>query len=362
MWDVSERFLSAIRYPHKIRTTATIATPGGDPVTLNVKAGTVRVESMSNIRRRGNITLEGDSADFELVATPGAVITINHGIVFGNSEELIPVFTGEAVDPRQGFGEGTIDVSLADLGQRVARNKFTTAYVPASSTTRLDAVETVAAGAFDTLTVATTATDAGTVGAGRLWAENRWDAIRDLTTDGGSEAFFLPDGSFTIRNQPTLTDRFVWTVNAGNAGVLKTATRTRPTSQLFNTVIVRPSSTNGSQTWAPQTVTVAADDPRHPDLIGSAPYFLDSPTITTAADAAAAGQRKLNQLTGTLETLQLTAVANPALECGDVVRVITPTLNIEPGRSFQHFIESIALDLASGGMTLTTRSQVVVDG
>jgi hypothetical protein len=143
MWDVSERFLSAIRYPHKTRTTVTVTPPGGDAVTLNVKSGTVRVESTSNIRRRGNLTLEGDSADFETVATPGAVITINHGIVFGNSEELIPVFTGEIVDPRQGFGEGTIDVSLADLGQRVARNKFTTAYVPGSSTTRLDAIETV---------------------------------------------------------------------------------------------------------------------------------------------------------------------------------------------------------------------------
>ena len=361
MWDVSDRFLTAIRNPHKTRTTATITTPGGDPTTINVKAGVVTVQSSSNIRRRGNVTLEGDSAHFELLATPGAQLTINHGVVYGNSDELIPVFTGEIVDPRQVFGDGTITTILADLGQRVARNRFTTAYQPSGATTRLAAIEAVAEGAFDTLDVTPTATDAGTVGAGKLWAENRWDAIRDLTADGGSEAFFYPDGSFIIRNQPTVSDRFVWTVNAGNGGVLKSAARFRPTSQLFNTVIVRPIATDGSQPWTEQTVTVPVDDPRHPTFIGTAPYFLNSPTILTATEAIAAGQRKLDQLTAAVETLQLDAVANPALECGDVVRVITPNLNIEPGRAFQHYVESISLDVGSGGMSLATRSQVVVD-
>jgi hypothetical protein len=362
MWTVSERFLTAIRNPHKTRTTATITTPGGTPTTVNVKAGVVTVQASSNIRRRGNVTLEGDSSDFELLATPGAQLTIEHGVVYGNSDELIPVFTGEVVDPRQVFGDGTITVILADLGQRVARNRFTTAYQPGGATTRLSAIQSVAEGAFDTLDVTTTATDTGTVGDGKLWAENRWDAIRDLTADGGSEAFFYPDGTFIIRNQPTPSDRPVWTVNAGSGGVLKSAARFRPTSQLFNTVIVRPAATDGSQTWSEQTVTVPVGDPRHPSLIGTAPYFLNSTTILSAADAVIAGQQKLDQLTGMVETLELASVANPALECGDVVRVITPNLNLEPGRAFQHYVESISLDLGSGGMSLGTRSQVVVDG
>jgi len=50
------------------------------------------------------------------------------------------------------------------------------------------------------------------------------------------------------------------------------------------------------------------------------------------------------------------------LEAGDVIRVITPNLNLEPGRAFQHFIDSLAIDLASGSMSLNTRSQVIVDG
>jgi hypothetical protein len=107
---------------------------------------------------------------------------------------------------------------------------------------------------------------------------------------------------------------------------------------------------------------VAADDPRHPDLIGTAPFFINSPTITTAAGAIAAGQRKLTQLSGTLETLNIDSIANPALEAGDVIRVFTPNLNLEPGRAFQHFIDSLTLDLASGSMSLNTRSQVIVDG
>jgi len=362
MWAVSDRFLNAIRYPHKTRTTVTVTPPGGDALTVNLKAGVVTVQANSNVRRRGNLTLEGNSATFEVLATPGAVVNIQHGLLFGNTSELIPVFTGEVVDPRQVFGNGTITVILADFGQRVARNRFTTAYQPAGATTRLSAISTVASGAFDTLDVTTTATDTGTVGAGKLWAENRWDAIRDLTTDGGSEAFFLPDGTFLIRNQPSTSDRSVWRVNAGDGGVVTDVARLRPTSQLFNQVIVRPTATDGSQTWTEQTVTVPANDPRHPDFIGSAPYFLNSPTILTAADALIAGQKKLDQLTGMIETLDLRAVANPALECGDVVRVITPNLNLETGRTFQHYVESISLDLVSGAMSLGTRSQVVVDG
>lgn len=362
MWDVSERFLTALRSPHQLRTVATVTPPGGDPTTLNVTRGRITAKANSNIRRRGSLTLEGDSAVFDLLATPGAVVEIQHGIVFGNSEELVPVFTGELSSPAQPFGDGSIVVSLADFGRRVARNSFTSPYQPTATTGRLSAIEAVASAAFSSLTVTTTATDTGTVGAGRLWVERRWDAITDLARDAGAEAFFLPDGTFLVRNLPSTSDRPVWTVNAGASGVLEGGTRTRDTDQLYNTVIVRPTATDGSQTWSPQTVTVPVGDPRHPDLIGVAPYFLDSPTITTAGEALAAGQRQLDRLSGALESLRLDAVANPALECGDVVRAITPNLNLEPGRAFQHFIDALSIDLVTGSMTLDTRSQVVTNG
>ena len=200
MWDVTERFLSALRNPHKTTTVATVTPPGGDAVTVNVKAGVVTVQAKSNVRRRGSLTLEGNSAVFEAVATPGAVLSIQHGLSYGNTTELIPLFTGEIVDPRQVFGDGTITLVCADFGQRVARNRFTTAYAPSGSTLRLQAIEDVVSDAFDALDVTVTATDTATVGTGRLWAENRWDAVRDLTSDGGSEAFFLPDGSLLIRD------------------------------------------------------------------------------------------------------------------------------------------------------------------
>ena len=361
MWTVSPRFLEALRYPHKTVTTCTITPPGGAATTVKVKAGTITVNSKSHVRRQGTVTLEGNSTVFELIATPGATFTIQHGLAFGNSTELIPVFTGEVANPRQEFGDGTITVTLADFGTRVSRNKFPTPYQPAGVTTRVAAISAVATGAITGLSVSTTATDTGTVGDGKLWAENRWDAIRDLTTDAEAEAFFYPDGSFLIRDIPTLTDSPVWIVNAGDGGVLKGAARFRPTNELVNRVTVRPSATDGSQTWAPQSANLADADLRSADRIGVAPVFVDSPTITTAAGALLVAQTKLNQITGMVETLQIDSVANPALECGDVIRVITPNLNREAGRVFQHFIESLSLNLSSGSMFLTTRSQVDVN-
>lgn len=361
MWDVTDRFLSAIRNPHKTHTVVSVTTPNGEPTVVKLKAGGITVQSASNIRRRGTLTLEGNSSTFELLATAGAVVEVTHGLVYGNSSELIPVFTGEVIDPRQVFGDGTIRVTVADLAQRVSRNRFAAAYQPAAGTTRVAAISAVASGAFNSLDVEITAADAGTVGAGRLWAENRWDAIRDLGVDAGAESFFRPDGSFLIRDQPTIADNPVWTVNAGDGGVLKSGARTRPTSDFYNTVVVRPTATDGSQTWTEQTVTVPDGDPRHPDLVGTSPFYLTSPTITSAEGAISAGLRKLSRLSGLVESLQLDAVANPALEAGDVVRVITPNLNLEAGRTFQHFIDALSLDLATGGMSLSTRSQVVVD-
>jgi hypothetical protein len=64
---------------------------------------------------------------------------------------------------------------------------------------------------------------------------------------------------------------------------------------------------------------------------------------------------------GTVETLAITSIANPALEANDSLRVITPRLNNEPAKIFQHFIDSYSLNLMTGDMNMATRSQVVTD-
>jgi hypothetical protein len=362
VWTVSERFLEALRAPHTLRTLVTVTPPGGVATTLEVLSGSVSASASSRVRRTGSLVVYGDQAMFELVSTPGAVVRVTHGLAFGSSVELVPVLTGELSSPAQQVGVGRISLRLVDFGQRVARCRFTVPYAPLDSLTRPAVMSAVVTAAVPGVTVSNTSADVGTVGAGRIWNENRWDVVTDLALDGGTEAFFQADGSFLIRNAPTITDLPVWTVNAGEGGVLISATRERPLDRLYNTVIVQPASTNGSQTWTQQTVAVTDPaSPLHPDKVGVVPYYYKSPTATTAAEAVLAGQRLLERVTGLQETLSLDSISNPALDVNDVVQIITPRTGVDVPEILNHFIDSLDLDLVSGSMRLSTRSLGVDD-
>lgn len=360
MWSVSERFLDAIRGPHKTLTVLTVTPPGGDAVSLDVKAASYSVDGSSRTRRTANLVVFGDAATFALVSTPGAVFRLSYGILFGNSSEIVPVLTGEATVLSQDFADGTVKFSLADFGSWLARNRFITPYQPSAGSSRVDVIEDVvsSAGITGLGPVVNVSSDVGVLGGGRLWESDRWDVISDLTTDGVTQAYFTPDGGFVIADAPTSDDVPVWTVNSGTSGVLKSATRDRPLDRLYNTVVVRPSSTEGDQGWGQQVVQLSGGD-RDPARIGVVPYFWNSPTVSTAAGALAAGRRILDRVTGTAETLLVTAVANVALEANDVIRVVTPQMNLDPPLIFRHFVDSFSVNLMDGSMSINTRGMGV---
>lgn len=363
MWAVSEQFLQALKAPHKISSILTVTVPGGTPVTVPIKAGNIQVDSGARIRRRGSLTLRGDSSIYELVATPGAVFNISHGLVMGNVTELVPVFSGEATQPAQSFGDGEISLTLADNANWLARTRFVTPYAPLPTTTRVAAIAAVVTTARPGTPVVNESNDSGTIGSAQVWSEGPLDVVADLTRDGGTEAYFRPDGVFVIRDQRTTLTPAVWTINSGSNGTLTAVERTRDSDRLYNMVVVRPSAADNSQKWVQQIAQVT--DPNHPRYngkIGDAPYFWSSPTAKTAGAALTAARTILDRVLGTTETLALGSIANPALEANDVIRVITPPINTEPAQVFQHFIDSFSFDLASGAMSMNTRSQAVTDG
>lgn len=363
MWPVSDRFLTALKAPHKYKTVCTITVPGGEPVEVDVEAGTLQVDASSRVRRRVNgFRITGDSTVYDLAATPGAIFAITHGLSFGASDELPPVFYGEAQTPAQEFGDGKISLSLVDLGNWLARCRFLTPYAPVAGTSRVDAITQVVEDAIPGIIVSNVSSDTGVIGSAQVWTEGPLDVISDLTRDGSTDGYFLPDGTFTIRDKPTTSTAPVWTASSGDGGVLIAASRARPTDRLYNTVVVRPSAADGSQTWAQQVAQVTdTTHPRHPDKIGVVPYFYASPSASTAAVALNIATLTLDRVLGTTETLSLESIANPALEASDSIRAITPRLNNEPARIFQHFIDSFSLSLTTGDMTLQTRSQIATD-
>lgn len=361
MWPITDRFVEALKSPHRYKTTVTVTVPDGDPEEVPITAGTLQVNAASRIRRRiSPITLTGDTDTFELVATPGAIFSIEHGIVYGSSEELVPVFYGEAVSGSQKFGDGTITLTLADYGDTLAACKFATPYAPTAATTRVAAIEAAVTAAIPSVTVSNLSSDTGTIGSAQVWVDHPADVVSQLTRDGGTEAYFGPDGVFYIRDLPTSATPYVWSAGSGAGGVLIAAERTRPLDRFYNRVVVRPSA--ASQTWTEQVATITdTASPIHSSKIGTRTYLHVSPTVTTAAEALVVAAQLLDRFEGLTETLSLTSIANPALEANDSIRVVTPQINAVPAAIFQHFIDSFSLSLTSGDMTMATRSQVVTD-
>jgi hypothetical protein len=358
MWPVSDQFQEAVAQPHTLATQVTVQLPGQRPTVLRLTAGTVTCDRTQRIRRTGQFTVVGDDTVFQALSTPGAVVACTHGLVWaGDDRELIPMIVGELSSAARQLGDGVIAVAVADLWQRVARSNYLVAYTPNPAAKRVDEISAAVRAAVPGTVVTNQSTDLGTVGVQQAWT-SRADMIASFATDGGTEAFFAPDGSFVIRDQPAITDTPVWLFKGGTGGTITSLNRSRPLDQLFNTVIVQPASIDGSQPWT-QVVAQITDpaNPRRPAVIGVAPYVWTAPTILTVDEATRVASQILTRVQGTTETLQIEAVANPALEGGDVIRALSPEAGAAP---IIHFIDGTTVDLVTGGQSVSTRSNTEV--
>ncbi len=360
MQAVSQDFLNAIPAPHGIATTITCTVPGGQPVTLNLVSGSVQVSGSQLIRRQGqSLAVAGGSAVYDLVTTPGALISISHGITWSwRGPELVPVLLGELTDAAQKLGDGLVVFNVADLWQTVIERSFATAYSPDPLTARTTEMKNQVQAAVPGATVTDTSGNTDIVFTIQAWT-SRADLIAQLATDTGLEVFFTPDGNFVIRKEAKPTDTPVWSVqpadSTGAGGNLLSLARAVPLTSLYNLVTVVPGNSGGAQVWGPQTVQITdTTNPRHSSKIGVRPYTYAALSVQSAAQALATATTILSRTTGSTETLQLGVLSNCALEAGDVISV---TNIVDTGRvTVQHLIDSYTLDLVTGAMTVATRS------
>lgn len=351
MWTVSALFLQALTLSPNYQTVFTYTVPGGSPVTANVESGPIAVDSQQNIRRQGqSVVITGDSTVYAAVMIPGTIVKISHGVRYNNFNELVPVFHGEVTSGQQDLGGQTITLDLSDPSNLLTL-PFISTFAPAAGTRRSQVIANAITTAIPGTTVRNTSSDLGLVGA-LNWTTNPMDVVNTLQKDIGAECFFMPDGSYVIRDLPVLDAPPVWSTNQAES-----AQRTRPMDQMFNTVVVQPGATDGTQTWTQQVVSITdTSSPLHSSKIGVRAYIYQDNTSISSQQAHAGGLAILNRFMGSSESLNLGLLVNPALEGSDVIGVIVPGINNEPAQSFRHFIDSFSLDLATGSMTLATRT------
>jgi hypothetical protein len=188
---------------------------------------------------------------------------------------------------------------------------------------------------------------------------DRDTAINTLATDGGFDAYFDREGRILLENVKTSDDAVVWTATAGDGGVLVTAETGLDVQRLYNTVVVKPSATDNSQTWTAQVASLTTGDRAPANLGVTIPYFLASPTISNTAAALKVAQQLLGKVTGTPETLQADMIGNPALDEGDVIEVLIPGDDLAGTAAtlWRYYVDTITWDLVSGGMTVKARNE-----
>lgn len=371
MYKVSSDFLPSLRRTHQISARATLTAPDGSTIDLSVESGTVDATYQKGTRRTANLTVNAVSVangavaaspqDIEsLLKDPGTTVTVYAGV--GTSAldmEEVPMITGRPSDVSWRTGDGVIDFSITDKWWRVAQGRFTNGWTPTAGTKRVAAVGSLMYEVAGDSETQVNATDTGSIQSQGDWGENRDAAIGTLCTDGGFDAYFDRLGRIVIEDSKTSHALSVWTVNAGDGGVLVSAETGTEETRLYNTVVVKPSSTDDSQKWSPQ-MSQLTTGPRAPKNLGVViPYFIASPTASNAAAAKVIADTRLDAVTGSAETLQITAIGNPALDEGDVIDVLIPG-DETTGTSatlWHYYVDSISFDLVSGAMTVKARNE-----
>lgn len=350
MYSVSSRFLAALTESHTPVSQVTLLRADGRVESLEITGGSVTVDRGQAIRRTCSVTIVDTSliprTAADKLATYGSRLRISRGVQFADgSSELAPlgVFRLDGVDGD--VGEGPVTLAGKGLEAIVADDKFTSPY--RVSGTAVGAVTALIQRSIPDAAVVNRATDAP-IGP-RTWdvEGDPWAAVQECAAAIGAECYADADGVFIVSELPDLLAVApAWTVAAGEGGAYIRASRGMSSDGVNNGWLARGENTETGT--APVSALVTDDDPTSPTYwagpFGHRPAFYTSSTLTSVGAATSAATLKLRASRAPNATGDLSSLPNPALEPGDVLRVIYPD-----GTGELHQIQSFSVPLDEGG-------------
>lgn len=359
MWPVSQNFLTAITGPHAV-TNRVELWYGGTKVVPSMKVVSGSISgSRSMVRRTLSLTVTADTKAerrdlWEQVSLPGAEVRAFRGVRFldGTVEEVpLGVFLTRqpSIDERSGVIEFG---SCPDRMQRVIDYTFETPRTSSAGMTYPQQVQQLLGEAVTGLQfTANVGTSAGAVPSA-VWESDRAGAVRQLSTSVAAETWFGPSGAAVMGRVKTLSDQADWKLYPGS-GALVEASSQIDWDAAYNVVVARGDRLDGG----PAVFGVARDtNPASPTYwrgpMGPKPRQYASPLLTSNAMCVLAAQSLLAKSTGARKSIDLTAVANPALDVGDRIDAILP----QSGWSERHIVDTFSIDLTSAAMTVTSRA------
>lgn len=371
MRAVSARFLDTLTGSHLAVFRATVCstfqtgtTPTG--TTIAITGGDVKSSSTAAIRSTLNLTTTQSwpMSATDLLAPYGNEIYVERGIQYGNGQrEFVGLGYFRIDTPEQDEApDGEITISGSDRMAGIVDARFLAPRQFASTLTNGQLVQTLITEVYPSATIAwdDTAVRDDTINRTIITEDDRAGTLSDLVTALGKIGYWRYDGVFQVETPPDVTGSPSWTISAGQDGVLVQMSRSLTRTEVYNAVVA---TGEAGDTTAPATATAFNLDPTSPTYylgpFGPVPRFYSSPFITTNPQALSAATSILRQSLGLPYQVDLTSIANPALEPFDVIQVDYPRSSRDRAvYSETHVIDEVTIPLTpTEPVVLKTRQQ-----
>jgi hypothetical protein len=280
------------------------------------------------------LQVSSDSGVDELVAIGhGMIDKVTVKAVGGTtgSGSSTSVATSTGVVSRGGgqTGAGTsIKVHAVDLSLSIKRNVWQMPFTVPGGMNYGDAVQAMVKDRLPSQTdfsiASTTTVLPEVVVYGLAQGGDPWQDIQDLATAIGYECFFDPRGVFTFRPVPDPRQGVpVWVFDENSNPTVVEVSRELSDEQTFNHIIVVGQSSSSQN---PVTAEAFDNDPSSQTYIlgdyGEVTQRLTFPLVITQDQAQATANALLLNSLGAADTVTITCVPMPALEPGDVVKIV----------------------------------------
>lgn len=350
MYPVSDRFLARLAESHAPVTQVQLFLTDGRVVDLEHTGGSVTVDRGNATRRTCSVTVADPAliprTPSDQLATYGARLRIARGVEYGDgTSELVPVGMFRLDDVDGDVNEGPVTLNGKDLSAIVADDRFTEPYT--ATGTVVGAVTALIQRSIPAADVISLIVDTP-IGSRAFDVEaDPWAGAQEIAAAAGAEVYANADGVFVISVLPDLlTATPVWAVEATEGGVYVSANRAMSSDGVHNGVLARGENT--ADNVAPVSYLAVDDDPNSPTYwsgpYGRRPLFYSSSTLTTVNACTQAANLKLAQAKAPNASGDIASLPNPALEPGDVLRVMH-----EDGTRELHQVASFSVPLDLGG-------------
>ena len=336
MRPVSARFLETLRGSHTAVVRATVCstyqtgtTPTG--TVIDVIGGDVTSSAANLVRSTLQLVTKQawPTHTTDPLVPYGQEIYVERGLQYGNGQrEFVGLgyFRIDTIE-QDSAPEGEITVSGQDRMAGLVDARFLAPRQFGSTMTRGQLVNVLVQEVYPSAVISwdDTGLRDGFIGRTVIEEIDRAQCLADFIKSLSKIGYFDHTGTYVIKTAPAIDGDPLWTIDAGEDGVLVELARTLTRERVYNAVVA---TGEAGDTTPPARGLAVNLDPDSPTYylgpFGPVPEFFSSPFLTTNSQAGQAARSILRSKLGLPYSIQVDSVVNAAIEPYDVGAVKYP--------------------------------------